>query len=129
MAKVSWSAKELSAIRDGLVEERARLEEQVATIQATTFGMDQTEYSGDISAYGDETADAGTFTFERERDLSLGNNLRDILAKIAGALTRIDDGTFGACLRCGKMIEKQRVKAIPYVELCIADAQAESRAR
>jgi DnaK suppressor protein len=129
MAKVSWSAKELSAIRDGLVEERARLEEQVATIQATTFGMDQTEYSGDISAYGDETADAGTFTFERERDLSLENNLRDILAKISGALARIEDGSYGACLRCGKMIEKQRVKAIPYVELCITDAQAESRAR
>jgi RNA polymerase-binding transcription factor DksA len=129
MAKVTWSAKELSAIRDGLVEERARLEEQVATIQETTFGMDQTEYSGDISSYGDETADAGTFTFERERDLSLENNLRDILAKIAGALARIEDGTFGACLRCGKMIEKQRVKAIPYVELCITDAQAESRTR
>jgi DnaK suppressor protein len=129
MAKVSWSAKELSAIRDGLLEERARLEEQVATIQATTFGMDQTEYSGDISAYGDETADAGTFTFERERDLSLENNLRDILAKISGALARIEDGSYGACLRCGKMIEKQRVKAIPYVELCITDAQAESRAR
>lgn len=129
MAKVTWSAKELTAIRDGLVEERARLEEQVATIQATTFGMDQTEYSGDISGYGDETADAGTFTFERERDLSLENNLRDIIAKIAGALARIDDGTFGSCLRCGKMIEKQRVKAIPYVELCITDAQAESRAR
>ncbi|MFM8998604.1 MAG: TraR/DksA family transcriptional regulator [Actinomycetota bacterium] len=129
MAKVTWSAKELSAIRDGLLEERTRLEEQVATIQETTFGMDQTEYSGDISAYGDETADAGTFTFERERDLSLENNLRDILAKIAGALARLDDGTFGACLRCGKMIEKQRVKAIPYVELCITDAQAESRTR
>jgi DnaK suppressor protein len=129
MAKVTWSAKELTTIRDGLVAERARLEEQVATIQETTFGMDQTEYSGDISSYGDETADAGTFTFERERDLSLENNLRDILAKIAGALARLDDGTFGACLRCGKMIEKQRVKAIPYVELCITDAQAESRAR
>lgn len=129
MAKVTWSAKELAALRAGLIEEQARLEQQVAAIQEATFGMDQSAYSGDISSYGDEMAEAGTSTFERERDLSLENNLRDILVKIAGAVARIDDGSFGACLRCGKIIEKQRVKAIPYVELCIKDAQAESRIR
>lgn len=129
MAKVTWSAKELEALRTGLEEERTRLEAQVAAIQETTFGMTQTELSGDISGYGEEEADAGTFTFERERDLSLENNIRDILGKIEGALERLRDGSFGACLRCGKPIEKARVKAIPYVELCIKDAQAESRSR
>lgn len=129
MAKVTWSAKELASLRAGLIEEQARLQQQVAAIQEATFGMDQSAYSGDISSYGDEMAEAGTSTFERERDLSLENNLRDILAKIAGAVARIDDGSFGVCLRCGKAIEKQRVKAIPYVELCIKDAQAESRIR
>ena len=129
MAKATWSAKELAGLRAGLVEEQARLGRQIATIQESTFGVDQSEYSGDVSGYGDETADAGTSTFERERDLSLENNLRDILVKIEGAVSRIDDGSFGSCLRCGRSIEKQRVKAIPYVELCIKDAQAESRAR
>ena len=94
-----------------------------------TFGMDQSEYAGDVSNYGEETADAGTSTFERERDLSLENNIRDILGKIARAIGRLDDGTFGVCERCGKPIEKARVKALPYVELCIKDAQAESRQR
>ena len=91
--------------------------------------MDQSEYAGDVSNYGEETADAGTSTFERERDLSLENNIRDILGKIARAIGRLDDGTFGVCERCGKPIEKARVKALPYVELCIKDAQAESRQR
>jgi len=129
MPKVTWSEKELKAIRDGLQEERARLEAQIAVIQESTFGMDQSEYAGDVSNYGEETADAGTSTFERERDLSLENNLRDILGKIARAIGRLDDGTFGVCERCGKPIEKARVKALPYVELCIKDAQAESRQR
>ena len=129
MAKVTWSAKELGAIRTGLEEERTRLEAQVAAIQETTFGMTQTELAGDISGFGEEEADAGTFTFERERDLSLENNIRDILGKIERALERLADGSFGTCLRCGKPIEKARVKAIPYVELCIKDAQAESRSR
>ena len=40
---------------------------------------------------------------------------------------RIDDGTYGICERCGKSIEKARIKALPYVDLCIKDAQAQSR--
>ncbi|MFM8944668.1 MAG: TraR/DksA family transcriptional regulator [Actinomycetota bacterium] len=129
MAKVTWSEKERKAIREGLVEERARLEAQRTAIQETTFATDQSEYAGDVSNYGDETADAGTSTFERERDLSLENNLRDLVGKIDRALGRLDDGTFGICERCHKPIEKARVKALPYVELCIKDAQAQSRQR
>lgn len=129
MPKVTWSERELAAIRAGLVDERTRLEAQIAAIQESTFAVDQSEYAGDVSNYGEETADAGTSTFERERDLSLENNIRDILGKISRALARMDDGTFGVCERCGKPIEKARVKALPYVELCIRDAQAESRMR
>ena len=69
----------------------------------------------------------GTATFEREKDLSIENNVRDLLHKIDRALKRIDDGTYGICDICGKPIEKARVKALPYVDLCIKDAQAQSR--
>jgi len=49
------------------------------------------------------------------------------MQKIERALKRIDDRTYGVCERCGKPIEKARVKALPYVDLCIKDAQARSR--
>jgi len=41
--------------------------------------------------------------------------------------SRFTDGTYGVCERCGKSIEKARIKALPYVDLCIKDAQAQSR--
>ena len=69
----------------------------------------------------------GTATFEREKDLSIEQNVRDLLQKIDRALKRIDEGTYGVCDRCGKPIEKARIKALPYVDLCIKDAQAQSR--
>ena len=75
----------------------------------------------------DESADAGTATFEREKELSIEQNVRDLLQKIDRALKRIDAGTYGICERCGKPIEKARIKALPYVDLCIKDAQAQSR--
>jgi RNA polymerase-binding protein DksA len=75
----------------------------------------------------DESADAGTATFEREKELSIEQNVRDLIAKIERALKRIDAGTFGVCEICGKPIEKARLKALPYADLCIKDAQAQSR--
>jgi len=75
----------------------------------------------------DESADAGSATFEREKDLSIEQNVRDLLDKIERALKRMDEGTYGVCEICGKPIEKARIKALPYVDLCIKDAQAQSR--
>ena len=82
--------------------------------------------SGEV-AFDEEPADSGTATFERERDLSLENNIRDLLGKIDKALARMDNGAYGICERCGRPVEKARLKALPYASLCIKDKQAESR--
>jgi DnaK suppressor protein len=118
--------KELDELRTRLETERAELEGQLETLEENTFAASQSDMSGEV-AFDDETADAGTATFERERDLSIENNVRDLMAKIDRALRRMDAGTYGLCDRCGKPIEKARIKALPYVDLCIKDAKAQSR--
>jgi DnaK suppressor protein len=117
---------ELGDLRIRLEEERTQLETQLATIVEDSFAASQSEMSGDVGL-DDEAADAGTATFEREKDLSIENNVRDLLQKIERALRRMDEGSYGTCDICGKPIEKARVKALPYVDLCIKDAQAQSR--
>jgi DnaK suppressor protein len=124
--KTTHSKKELDDLRQRLVDERAELQVQLQTIEETSFAASQSDLSGEVS-FDEENADAGTFTFERERDLSIENNVRDLLGKIDRALARMDAGTYGICSRCGKPIEKTRLKALPYVDLCIKDAQAQSR--
>jgi DnaK suppressor protein len=124
--KVAYSKKELDELRERLLAEKAELQEQLATIEEQSFATSQSDISGEVS-FDEENADAGTFTFERERDLSIENNVRDLLGKIGRALGRMDEGTYGICSRCGKPIEKARLKALPYVDLCIKDAQAQSR--
>jgi RNA polymerase-binding protein DksA len=126
MAAVRYSEAELDDLRERLVTERAELQDQLTTIEDGTFATTQSDLSGDVGL-DDESADAGSATFEREKDLSIENNVRDLMQKIDRALKRIDEGTFGICDRCGKPIEKARVKALPYVDLCIKDAQARSR--
>jgi RNA polymerase-binding transcription factor len=124
--KTTYTKKELDGLRQRLLEERAELEEQLTTIEETSFSTSQSDLSGEVS-FDEENADAGTFTFERERDLSIENNVRDLMGKIDRALARMDEGTYGICSRCGKPIEKARLRALPYVDLCLKDAQAQSR--
>jgi RNA polymerase-binding transcription factor DksA len=124
--RISYSKKELDDLRERLLAEREELQAQLTTITEESFANSQSEISGEVS-FDEENADAGTFTFERERDLSIENNVRDLMGKIDRALARMDDGSYGRCSRCGNPIEKARLKALPYVDLCLKDAQAQSR--
>ena len=126
MAAVKLTKKEIDELQARLRGERADLGEQLTTIEDQAFAATQSDLSGDVGV-DDESADAGTATFEREKELSIEQNVRDLLQKIDRALKRIDGGTYGVCERCGKPIEKARIKALPYVDLCIKDAQAQSR--
>jgi RNA polymerase-binding protein DksA len=127
-SRTTYTKKELDDLRERLLEERTELETQLTTIEETQFSTSQSDLSGEVS-FDEENADAGTFTFERERDLSIENNVRDLLSKINRALARMDEGVYGICARCGKPIEKARLKALPYADLCIKDAQAQTRSR
>jgi DnaK suppressor protein len=126
MPQAKLSKKEKDDLRARLLTEQGELQAQLEGIEEDTFAATQSEMTGDVGL-DDEMADAGTATFEREKDLSIEQNVRDLLQKIDRALKRMDEGTFGICDRCGKPIEKARIKALPYADLCIKDAQAQSR--
>jgi RNA polymerase-binding protein DksA len=128
MATSLFTAKEMAELKERLLDERRDLEAQLKEIEESSFSTPQSDISGEV-AFDEEYADSGTATFERERDLSLENNTRDLLGKIAKALDRMEQGKYGICERCGKPIEKARMKALPYALLCIKDAQAAARPR
>jgi RNA polymerase-binding transcription factor len=95
-------------IRTALLEERARLVADVAeTIQAP----------GQMT-YGSQAA-AGTQVFEQQRDLALRDRATQHLELVDAALARLDDGSFGACLRCGRPIADGRLEALPWAAHCI----------
>ena len=127
-AKTPLTATEIKELKVQLLAERADLQAQYLELEESSFSSNQSELTGEM-AFDEEYADAGSATFERERDLSLVNNLRDLIDRIDKALAKMEDGTYGLCDRCGKPIEKLRLKALPYANLCIKDKQAEERVR
>jgi RNA polymerase-binding transcription factor len=119
--------RDLQAYRRRLEAELAELHGQCADLEESTEAS-LADATGEVG-FDEEFADAGSFTFERERDLSLVGNARDLIEKIEQALARIDAGRFGRCQACGDAIEAERLDALPYTTLCLADARRRARPR
>lgn len=91
-----------------LEAERARLLEEVGeAIEAP-----------DQMTYGSQAA-AASQVFEQQRDLALRERAVQHLAQVDAALTRLRDGTFGRCARCGRPIAPDRLEALPWASHCI----------
>jgi DnaK suppressor protein len=119
--------RDLQAYRRRLEAELAELRGQRAELEESTEAS-LADATGEVG-FDEEFADAGSFTFERERDLSLVDNARDLIDKVEHALARIDSGRFGRCEACGGTIEAERLDALPYATLCLADARQRARRR
>ena len=89
---------------------------------------DDTEDGELSSAAGDQhIADHASEMLDREVDESLGENAEVIVREIDDALSRIDAGTYGTCIRCGQPIPDERLAAVPYAVLCVSCKREEER--
>lgn len=88
--------------------------------------LDELKLNGSDNA-GDDPADAGTKTFEREHEMSIANNRLDLITQMDRALERLEAGTYGLCENCGKPIPKGRLQAFPSATLCVACKSREER--
>lgn len=120
--------KMLKGIRTTLETERAQLQKQQDELDSAAFEDTQSEASGEVGMDQD-FADAGTATFDRERDLSIRNNIQDLIEQMTRAIARIDEGSYGTCERCGRPIDAARLKALPHALLCMDCKRREERAR
>lgn len=119
-------------------EVRVRLDEERARLEGIRDGYDEegltseseSENLAELSTADQHQADIGTETFERERDLSILEQVEAELADVEHALRRLDEGTYGTCEACGRPIGDERLEALPAARFCLADqARAEQDAR
>jgi DnaK suppressor protein len=118
-----WSATELKSVRSELAKDLIRLKADLAEIESE---MDDLIERDGIGA-GDDQADAGTKTFEREHEMSLVYNARDMVLQTERALERIDGKTYGRCEDCQNPISKARLKVFPRATLCMKCKAKEER--
>ena len=115
--------------RQRLGQERERLEELRHEYDALSEASED-DARQELSHYDQHQADTGTETFDRERDLSILEQIEGELADVEHALQRLDDGTYGTCEACGKPIPDERLEVLPATRFCLDDqalAEQESR--
>jgi RNA polymerase-binding protein DksA len=100
-----------------LVDERERVSSTVEHLHESNSRSFEEETEEET--YDNHLADSATATLNREIDSTLEENSGHLLVGIDEALARIANGTFGACARCGKPIDADRLEAIPYATRCI----------
>ena len=95
-------------IRTTLLAERARLVEEIGETIVAPGQM----------TYGSQAA-AASQVFAQQRDLALRDRSDQQLVLVDEALARLDAGTFGTCVRCGRPIARDRLEALPWAARCI----------
>jgi len=118
-----WTATEMKAIKSEISKELDRLRKELAVVEQEMDALIQESGEG----AGDDQADAGTKTFEREHEMSLVINARDMVLQTERALERIENKTYGNCEECGSPIGKARLQVFPRATLCMLCKQKEER--
>jgi len=103
------SAREKKDFIEMLVRLRERMRSQISTLTAESLRRQDKV----------NLAEEGTDAFDRQFALNLASSEQQVLAQVETALRRFEDGTYGICNECDQSIEKIRLKALPFVEMCI----------
>jgi len=118
-----WTEADISELVSQLTGEAAELQAEIARAES-----DIADRLGDaVSDAGDDQADIGAKAYEREHELALTYNARELLAQTERAIARIEASTYGSCESCGEPIGKARLQAFPRATLCVRCKQREER--
>lgn len=108
----------IAKLSESLDEERLRLVAVIEEIELEREQMRLSETSAEHSPDPD-SAEGGSLAFELEKDLSVQQNARDLLAKVDHAKVAVKNGTYGTCEVCKKPIPLARLEALPYAVTCV----------
>jgi DnaK suppressor protein len=118
-----WTAAEIAEVRESLTLDAERLRVEIAAAEEEIGHLLREGGEG----AGNDQADVGSNTFERDHEMSMAKNARDNLQLVEEALRRIADGTYGVCESCGQPIGKLRLQAFPRATLCMQCKQRQER--
>lgn len=98
-------AQKLEHFRNLLLNQLRENSEQVRTDQAAALEL----YDDGVK----DSVDLSVQDLNKEIALRLGERSSKVVADIDQALLRIEEGTYGICVRCSQPIDERRLEAIP----------------
>lgn len=110
----------MQQMKERLEAKRVELKGQVGDLtEAYPTPVDPIEASEGPQEFEETAVDF----LETQTEQSVDVNERALLTEVEGALKRIEDGTYGHCVVCGKFIPEKRLEAIPWAARCVKDQE------
>lgn len=105
----------LEDVRDRLLERRGAL--------IAESGLDEQpdDSTSELSVADTHPADSATETFEREKAVSMLEDVDRQLEDVGHAVRKLEEGTYGSCEECGEAIPDERLEAQPATRFCVTD--------
>ncbi len=117
--KPAYSKKELEYFKQIILEKRKEIIEQLESLRERMLDENGGGFVNENSPYSLHMAEQGTDAFEKEKNYLWAQRETKFLGYLDAALKRIEDGTYGYCIDCGKVIEKGRLEAVPHTQHCV----------
>ncbi len=118
-----WTAEEIAEQRAELQEELERVERRIQESESELAAL----LKGGTDGAGRDPADVGSSNFERDQELSLAQNVREMAEQLRLAIHLFDEGEYGYCEVCSEPIGKARLQVFPRATLCMSCKQREER--
>ncbi|MDB5103789.1 MAG: polymerase-binding protein DksA [Fibrobacteres bacterium] len=117
--RAKMTKPELKFFENLLNEKKETLLQELGYLEDNTMRLNSKEGAGDLSSHAYHLADHATETQDREQAFHMASREGKYLFYIEEALDRVRNGTFGVCKKCGKLIPKPRLEAVPTAKMCI----------
>jgi RNA polymerase-binding protein DksA len=117
--QVRMSDKDLAYFKDLLLKKREKVAKNLTYLKDVVLDSTTKESSGDHSSYSYHMADQGTDAMEREKAFLFASRDEKYLKQIEEALERIENKTYGICRVTGKLINKERLEAVPTTTISV----------
>jgi len=114
---VRYSDEELEMFRQVVLAEKRKTLEELRLLRERLEDLNTFNYMEEGGMFSLHPAEQGTEALERERTYAQIQRLTAYLQKLDEALKRIDNKTYGICRKCGILIAKERLLAVPVTTL------------
>lgn len=101
---------------------RARLAERDEELRSRIGVMAAAPERGSTLSFGKRIGDGTLEAVGRLTEVGVGASLELEQARVARALEKLDEGTYGTCDTCGQPVAPKRLRAMPESVLCITCA-------
>jgi DnaK suppressor protein len=113
-----YGVRDLAHFKEIILEKRKEILEELQILKESMMDVTTGEYANENSTYSMHM-EQGTDAMEREKTFLFASREGKFLNYLEDALKRIEKATYGFCTDCGKLIEKERLEAVPHAQLCI----------